>query len=415
MKSKIHIENPENPTKSEEEKETRKALRLCQEGIRLFPHYFRINILKDLETTIKRSRVSVNLLQTVYPGKDQIIHVNYKNTSSIKFELYKLNVKMNDYLTGTSKAYPKEKISTRSYKLPSWLIAYDTTFQIPISRIGLYELIISSQGNTLEKDTLYFSSSHFAGFPRQIKKNTNSLLVCDMESGKPIPGATVNIYNRTGNETYQYISQYRTDKYGMASIPTDHRNTLCFQISSGEDTYGAVHYLPSYYSNYQNPTQLSEVNLFTDRAIYRPGQTIYFCGIAWEANKENSKAIAGKEYTVTFHDANNQEIASKRFTSNEFGSFAGNFTIPKDILNGHVSIRTDGARHFVSVAEYQRPKFEITFDPVTGSYQSGDTITVKGKAKTYSGVSLSDCQVSYTLSKNNFYRFNPKRFISTVK
>lgn len=155
-----------------------------------------------------------------------------------------------------------------------------------------------------------------------------------------------------------------------------------------------------------------EVNLFTDRAIYRPGQTIYFCGIAWEANKENSKAIAGKEYTVTFHDANNQEIASKRFTSNEFGSFAGNFTIPKDILNGHVSIRTDGARHFVSVAEYQRPKFEITFDPVTGSYQSGDTITVKGKAKTYSGVSLSDCQVSYTLSKNNFYRFNPKRFIS---
>lgn len=412
LKSKIHIENPENPTKSEEEKETRKALRLCQEGIRLFPHYFRINILKDLETTIKRSRVSVNLLQTVYPGKDQIIHVNYKNTSSIKFELYKLNVKMNDYLTGTSKAYPKEKISTRSYKLPSWLIAYDTTFQIPISRIGLYELIISSQGNTLEKDTLYFSSSHFAGFPRQIKKNTNSLLVCDMESGKPIPGATVNIYNRTGNETYQYISQYRTDKYGMASIPTDHRNTLCFQISSGEDTYGAVHYLPSYYSNYQNPTQLSEVNLFTDRAIYRPGQTIYFCGIAWEANKENSKAIAGKEYTVTFHDANNQEIASKRFTSNEFGSFAGNFTIPKDILNGHVSIRTDGARHFVSVAEYQRPKFEITFDPVTGSYQSGDTITVKGKAKTYSGVSLSDCQVSYTLSKNNFYRFNPKRFIS---
>lgn len=412
QESPIHKENPESIIKSEMEKEVRKALRLCQEGIRLFPNYFRINILKNLAETLKSSAVNINLLQTVYPGKDQIIHVNYKNTSSIKFELYKLNVKMNDYLTGTSKTYPKEKISTRSYKLPAWLLSYDTTFQIPISRIGLYELIISSQGNTLEKDTLYFSSSRFTGFSRQIEKNTNSLLVCDMESGKPISGATVNIYDSKGDKTYQYIARYRTDKYGMASIPTDYRNTLCFQISSGDDTHGAINYLPSYYSNYQNPTQLSEVNLFTDRAIYRPGQTIYFCGIAWEANKENSKAIAGKEYTVTFHDANNQEIASKRFTSNEFGSFAGSFTIPKDILNGQVSLRTNGARRFVSVAEYQRPKFEITFDPVTGSYQSGDTITVKGKAKTYSGVNLSDCQVSYTLSKSNFYRFNSKRTIS---
>ncbi len=375
-----------------------KALNICNSGIRQFPKYFRIGILKQLAKEITQTTVSYSINPNVYPGHKQKVNLSFKNLSEISISLYKITEPTLAYLNLNKRALKREKISTYTYRLPKRLASQDTILLLPVPNTGRYQLTVSYANNS-KADSSYFSSSRLSTIARKTGETSYNVLVCDLVSGKPIEGAKVKIYKRNGQK-YSLAGEFSSDKNGIASLNESNPNNY-YQVTLGEDNHGMINHLPYQYMG-RTDAKLSSVNLFTDRAVYRPGQTVYFSGISWEATQDVSKAIAGKKYTITLQDMNQQVIAKQEVQTNKFGSFAGKFTLPQEVLNGMFMISTDGGRQMISVAEYKRPKFEITFNPLKDAYKLGDQLTVSGIAKTYSGVNIENSKVTYTIQTRTF-------------
>lgn len=145
-----------------------------------------------------------------------------------------------------------------------------------------------------------------------------------------------------------------------------------------------------------------EVSIFTDRGLYRPGQTIFFKGLAYVKDSNDPHAVAGQTFTVTLYDANGKEIAQKKVTTNDFGSFNGEFSLPKQTLSGVFRLSTGQMSVYIHVEEYKRPTFQAYFLPIKGDIAFGDSVTIQGKAATFSGVSLPSGDVTWRITRRPF-------------
>lgn len=149
-----------------------------------------------------------------------------------------------------------------------------------------------------------------------------------------------------------------------------------------------------------------------DRAIYRPGQTVYFKVINTQYSNKKETVVVGMKQKITLVDANGEDVSEQTFTTNEFGSYSGNFILPKGKLNGQFMLETDEGSVSFRVEEYKRPNFRITFEDIKGEYKFGQTIHMKGKAVSFSGVPLSNATLNYEIKKQDiryryFYWFTP--------
>jgi uncharacterized protein YfaS (alpha-2-macroglobulin family) len=238
---------------------------------------------------------------------------------------------------------------------------------------------------------------------------TDELKLVNSENGKPQTNENLTFYEFVSNRTLNKV-EGKTDEKGIFKFPStaskEYYRTYLIQQPKTNDfqimqVYGNGTYNENYNPNKQTRTT---AQIFTDRAIYRPGQTVYFKVINTRIEKEVESVISGQQQKITLLDANNQEVSSQDFTTNEFGSYHGSFVLPKGKLNGTFYIRTVGEpRGYknIRVEEYKRPKFEITFDPVKEEYKYGQTIELKGKAMMFSGVALSNTTVNYEIKKRN--------------
>ena len=381
-------------------KDPQKALDICNSGIRQFPKYFRIDILKQLAKEITQTTVFYSIKPNVYPGHKQEVKLSFRNLSEISISLYKITESTLEYLNLNKRTPKLEKISTHTFRLPKRLDAQDTILQLTVPNTGRYQLTVSYANNP-KADSSYFSSSRLSTIARRTGETSSNVLVCDLISGKPVEGAKVNIYKKNGQK-YSLAGEFSSDKNGIATLNESNPDNY-YQVTLGEDNRGIINRLPHPF--YDRPdTKLSSVSLFTDRTVYSPGQTVYFSGISWEATQDASKAIAGKNYTVTLQDIYQQVIAKQEVQTNKFGSFAGKFTLPQEVLNGTFIISTDEGRQMITVAEYKRPKFEITFNPLKDAYKLGDQLTVSGIARTYSGVNIENSKIAYTVQNSTFDR-----------
>jgi hypothetical protein len=191
---------------------------------------------------------------------------------------------------------------------------------------------------------------------------------------------------------------FTTDKSGMVSIPPKGDNRRNNQFYLVFTLKGDKLITESYFSSYvykNEPRPVVQTRFFTDRAIYRPGQTIFFKGIVMERKGEDVKLLTDSKTEVSLYDANGQVVSKQVFTTNDFGSFGGSFIAPQGVLTGQMTIRCESGSVSVRVEEYKRPKFEVTFEPVTGSYKLGETVVAKGKASAYAGSTVSDAKVTY--------------------
>ena len=147
------------------------------------------------------------------------------------------------------------------------------------------------------------------------------------------------------------------------------------------------------------PKISSTVFLFTDRSLYRPGQTVYFKGIVLNKSVAEKKAWTNDNYQTTIYlrDANYQDIDTIIVKTNEYGSFSGKFQLPQTGLNNDFSIYTkkDNGNAGFKVEEYKRPKFYVDYDPLKGAYKVNDTIKVTGVAKAYAGNNIDGAMVKY--------------------
>ena len=231
-------------------------------------------------------------------------------------------------------------------------------------------------------------------------------MVTDNNTGVPVEGAKVQVWSRGQNGGWTAGETGTTDKNGLYAIATgaDRAHMVVVtnkeqQLSSSSETYT--------YRAGRNEGAGEQTVFFTDRSLYRPGQTIQFKGITIHFNQgsDNYDTVANRDVDVIFSDVNGKEISRLKTKSNDYGSFSGSFTAPRDRLMGHLSLRTGNGNGYaaVTVEEYKRPKFKVEVEAPKDAGKLNDTIKVPGKATQYNGVPVGGAKVTFRVTREVRY------------
>ena len=230
------------------------------------------------------------------------------------------------------------------------------------------------------------------------------------ETGKPLSGVTINLsgevyqknwINITDNGISDNNGLYRSEKFsGGNQIATE-------LIAKGDTLSNPVNYIQGEQDNTDDDDEtVDKTIIFTDRQIYRPGQTIYFNGLQLQTFKEKSKIMPGKDVTISFNDVNGKKVSSLDLKTNDFGTFSGSFIIPQTMLNGDVRLSTTDGNINVKVEEYKRPTFQVVFLPVKDSYKLNDSVFVSGNVRAFAGYGISAAKVAFHITREQNQRFN---------
>lgn len=394
---------------------------LCKESISQYPQYSRINIFKNQLNQMETPVLNIQTDNNVYPGKALTLQIKYVNTPQLIVRIYKSLRQPEDAwrnLYKNSKSMRGELVKEVTFKmnLANSYTEADSTLTIPMDKLGLYEYVITVPGKQLTVSNR-FSVSRLAALTRS-QTNNSEVLVTDLESGKPIEGATV-IYYKTNmmNGTLQRQGEVKTDRLGIAVLPARKKIEQIRPVFR-EDTSSIITNVYPYgsFPSGQEKDRV-DLSLFTDRGIYRPGQNVFFKGIAYVKDTDNPHVVAGRTYTVTLRDANYKEVASKEFKTDRFGSFNGEFTIPAQTLNGNFTLVSERTRTNIRVEEYKRPTFKVSFLPIKEEVSFGNPVKITGEAQTFSGIDLQTGEVSWTITRRPFWArfYMPNPFDFTYK
>lgn len=372
-----------------------------------------IDILKpSLEVTTEK----VNLPNEPFRGL-----VNYRNVPELHFRLIKTS---RAAMESIARDYPDSLWNTliSMAASQSWSEVlpdtkdhqiHQTEIKIDALPIGSYILLTSIQPNFSLTNNILTSQMLYISNISYVENNEKNIYVLHRKSGQPLSNATVQVWE---NE-YDYGSRkniskpsekFTTDVNGLASLELNqnkYNSNLQF-LYKNDELFTDDNYYHYQYNSYETSKKIKTF-LFTDRSIYRPGQTLFFKGIVLRKDDslQTNQVIANYKTTLLLVNSNGEKAGAIHVTSNEFGSFTGNFTLPTGTLNGSFSIRdsiSSDVKEF-SVEEYKRPKFITTIEKPVGTYRINDTIMVKGKANAYAGNAINDAKVSYRVVRKTRY------------
>lgn len=395
---------------------------LALRGIEKYPEYYRIDILKNHLATMEEPRIRVEAEKLFYPGKSAIVKVFYKNVQALPepmvFVLYSIqkgNYKrlhvFSENLT-SAKTYAEDslKLDIGKMDVGNYMLGY-------VSKSELNSDIFVPALDIEESNRIEFVVSSLMTFSRNSGKDEYEIYVVGRNNGNPVKNVTVNIYDFKNSDQEKdapkLLASLKTNDMGLV-LYKDTRvykeNEYRYNIGSYKVALGADSCLRAeslYAGNYIyprfNPQEETEedltVNIFTDRNIYRPGQTVYYKAIATNIK---SQVLANKTLEVELYDANGQLLFEKELTTNEFGSVSGEFILPQSALLGQYRLKVEDAESYFNVEEYKRPTFEVTFDKIDKTYTFGQEIRLKGFAKSFSGISLQSAGVEYSITREPF-------------
>ena len=386
-------------------------LRIVREGIAGYPRYEGINQLKNIEKEILNASLSLEIA-TAYPGEQQSVKVNYKNLTGITLQLYKVNLPVTSAVLQNRTTHFESKYARLqreehfSLKPTTDYLNVDTTLTIQAPQAGIYFLKAVPDGKKGVSDGTLMNVTALKTIYRPLPDGTLELVVVDAVSGQPVSEAEVTIYTEKGGG-YSPQQTYQADKQGTLKLDFLNSNKYWYNAHTAADNAMPILNLWKNDYYYKESKRKEVLQLFTDRSIYRPGQTVYVSGLAYEMEKDSTRVLADKKYTVSLYDANNNETGKVEVRTNGFGSFSGQFVLPSPCLTGYFSLRAADTSVSFKVEEYKRPTFDVTFEPVKVEYQVGDSIEVVGMAKTFAGAPVQNARVHYNISRSYawFWRF----------
>lgn len=389
----------------------RTAYDICADGIKRFPEYKRINLLKNIQSEISRKKLSYNHNGVCLPSSKLDLNISFANIDEAELKVYKLDVSAIDYYTYKQNSrndrtlHPSAKlIVTRkiALKKDKNFLSIDTVISVSVGDYGIYELSLAAPNETNKEQIAYssFTVSSLSYIMRKTEPEKLSLYALNRKSGLQISDVTVKTgalkWNGKKYDFEQKLSA-KTNKSGFCAIPikNEYTNDVYF-FESGNDKYFSsqnYQYYQSYASGHENPRP--QLTILTDRSLYRPGQTVYFKGISYFSSKNKQEVNKNASYEVTLLDANYQKVSSKKFKTNEFGSFAGEFVLPAQGLNGQFTLNAEGGAQTIWVEEYKRPTFEVKIPKPVAEIRFGDNVTVKGNVKAFAGYDIANAKVKY--------------------
>ena len=290
----------------------------------------------------------------------------------------------------------------RYFGKANYEVLRDTMTIQPLSA-GMYLVEISTDNVNItpERALLHVSNLYPITEPQPGKKIR--LAVLDAVTGKPVPRAHADIVT-TDNDGKAHTQKFTCDNNGETYITYSNRTSGEFRVYTDDDT--AFPFTNISASNFYSPqkTVVNRIDLHTDRSIYRPGQTVHVAAVVYKYDNKTYKGETANntEITITLRDANHKEIAKQTATTDEFGMASTDFALPQSGLTGRFTVSSDfGGRRYASfsVEEYKRPTFNVEFDKVNVKYKDGDTITVRGTAKSFAGVPVQGAKVAVKVTR----------------
>ena len=406
-----------NPiSNAEHQWKLKEAIALCDDVIARFPKSLGAQKCQVLKSQIQDYDVQLTAEKHIPSNTTGKLLVSYKNVEVLNVHAYKIT---QNQLKTLEELYPdaKKKSFIKNLKAAqTWSAAlktendyqtHSTEILVPALDNGYYILAAESADN--KTDIFSYTAvqvTDIAIIETQTLTHQHYQVI-NRNNGKPITGASVTLSFRKNYRDNLKHQSYTTDKTGTITIEknNDSWNNLTITVKTKNDSA----YFGDYYINRKYNQNDEYINytcfLFTDRSIYRPGQPVYFKGIAISQEKGISKVLENHDIEITLSDVNGQEVEKHTLTTNGYGSISGEFILPNSGLTGQFSIRAISdtidlnGYSSISVEEYKRPKFETSFESVTETYKVNDSVTVTGKATAYAGSTLTEAKVIYRVKR----------------
>ncbi len=282
---------------------------------------------------------------------------------------------------------------------------FEDSLQLDALPAGVYMLEFASVPETRVARVLYFVSG-VRVIMQELPGNKIRYVVVDATTGQPISGAQLRIGHRKGWNKPLTTQLLTCDKQGetVYTYQDSQRPQEVFAYTVADNYCPPMDGYYGRYSYYERNYDSEHINIFSDRRIYRPGQTVHAAAIVWkEQSPTDNTAVAGKQIKMELRDANYKLVAEQLVYTDRFGKCATQFTLPTGLLNGNFTLRANGAATSIRVEEYKRPTFQVEFEEYKQSYQNGDTVRVEGKAVSYAGVPVQGAKVHYVVRRRVAY------------
>ncbi|MFH7004445.1 alpha-2-macroglobulin family protein [Flavobacterium bizetiae] len=417
------------------------------EAVKIYDDIVKINNqTSSAQTALEQKQIvtskslNTRLQKFIYNKENTRAFITYKNLDHLRISFYKVDQKKfrkfldafdNIGLDSLVDVITKKqiKIASKDYQLQNKkdYFEYTTEVLLPTLETGTYLIYFESDSDSKEEKAYSYETITVSNLSILASQETNkeNFQVLDRKTGKPLENATIKSKHYT----------LKTDSKGLTSYigPNNSDYDEQLEVSLANDTIlSDKNYLArvQQYNQTENNTLTGKVEFYLDRAIYRPGQTVYYKGIAIKKQKNKTSIVANTTFKFFVRDANRQTFKEIEVVTNEFGSFSGEFTLPKNGLTGDFNIyatqpdnyekgdisfknkpnasfwktvKLENSQTYFRVEEYKRPKFNVDFDPKKESFQINQSIKVSGTAKAFSGSNISDAKVTYKV--NRFTRY----------
>ena len=406
-----------------QEQELVEAHRIAAQGMKRFPDCVGGKLCYNLIQQIEGKSVQITT-ERVWNAPAPTINVRYRNITEVHFRVVAY-----DWAQSLHRGSQRPEYLDRNEQLAllarrpalEWSADLPATddYQERVEEIpaqldlapGFYFLVASHDPSFREQDNqVSFTDFWVSDLALVMREHRGKAVlegfVLQAGSGEPIAGAEIRMW-RSERKRWVAVHPTRTDKNGLFRFEGDNRSNYLILARHGDQQLASAntYHLRRYD---RRPKPQTRTVFFTDRSLYRPGQTVHYKGLCISADQssDNYQVLARQSLTVVFRDANNKEIASQQHQSNDYGSFSGSFTAPRDRLMGRMSIRVESGpngRARFNVEEYKRPKFRVTLDAPEKAGRLNADVVVQGKAMAYTGAAVDGAKVRWRVVRRVRY------------
>ena len=394
------------------------AKQYCEEVMEIVdPDHEYYKYAEETLECIMQKTIRVKIQNAYVPNTYIPVALTYRNTTNPSYKIFKVSAKEFEWLESLydkqllKTLFTKQLVAESTFSLPEETDynEHSTLIALPPLEKGFYYAVFTTADQSYNLDDLVFLGFQVTNLSYFYSESEDvvTMHIVDRETGLPKKGVTAAFSQKEYDyQTKQYylknIGSVVSDKKGLLISPVNRNSSIYTELYHEGDTMLSIN-ADRFYDEQGNEKPIVKTSFYTDRTIYRPGQTVQFKGIVYQQTGNKQELLTNYETSVYLRDENYQKLDTLKLTSDEFGSISGSFTIPNDVLNGIFCI-TDyqGACH-IMVEEYKRPTFEVTFNTPEQEYKIGDSVTVTGKVIAFSGFGLDNVKYSYTVSRN--YQF----------
>ena len=437
LNEQANLYNPKTATTNQNKRKI--ALEICNNAIHSYPTSNGAKKCETLKNNILLQSISIISEKHVPIETNSRLLITFKNIEKVYFSAFKITENQQTiynkiYNDSAKIAFINNLKSFKkwnaTFKNESDYQQHTTEVLLPNLEQGNY-LLVASLTNNLTSENNIFAHNFLQVSNLVLIENhqgtTYKYQVVNRNTGKPIENAQVNLKNyNTGRYNKSINKNFTTNSYGEFVYQSNnyHRNIIATVTTSNDKaTFGEYYMYENRRGNTANQTEKIHIKpfIFTDRSIYRPGQTVYFKGIFLKNQSEITDVLTNEYVEISLTNPNGELVKKYDLKLNEFGSVSGEFILPTTGLTGSYSIITSKSAQYqssfynsknvnfgysntyISVEEYKRPKFETSFKPVTETYKLNDSVTVFGEATAFSGSSVSDAKVTYRVKRTANY------------